>query len=338
MSMTQRERVLAQIDHRQTDVVPYTLDFEEGVQERLDAYYGNTAWAARLDDGIERVGPIYRIPEQRAGQVADVYGNVWRTDLRPYHLVRPALLDTPPERYRFPAVDDLLTPLWERETLRTLAENKDRFTALNLGTGLWELAWNLRGFENALVDAAAEPDAFGALIGRIAEHQAAIVDRLLQLPADGVMFADDWGYQRGVLLGPERWRRFLKPHLAALYERVHKAGKLVLSHCCGSVAAIMPDIIEIGLDVLQSVQPEAEGMDPYALKRQYGADITFWGCLGSQQLIPLGAPRQIRAEVARLRSEMGKGGGYILAPAKALQPETPVENAAAVVEAFVSNG
>jgi uroporphyrinogen decarboxylase len=107
----------------------------------------------------------------------------------------------------------------------------------------------------------------------------------------------------------------------------------VLSHCCGSVADILPDLIETELDVLESVQPEA--MDPYDLKKQYSQEITFWGGLGSQTTIPFGTPKDIHGEVQKLCREMGKGGGYILAPSKALQPETPTENAAAVVEAFI---
>ena len=88
------------------------------------------------------------------------------------------------------------------------------------------------------------------------------------------------------------------------------------------------------LDVLESVQPEPAGMNPYELKRQWGEKITFWGGLGSQSTIPFGTPEEIKAEVSKLRREMGRGGGYILAPAKALQPGTPIENAVAVFEAF----
>jgi uroporphyrinogen decarboxylase len=104
------------------------------------------------------------------------------------------------------------------------------------------------------------------------------------------------------------------------------------------VADIMPDIIEIGLDVLESVQPEAAGMNPYELKRKWGGKIAFWGGLGSQSTIPFGTPGEIKAEVRRLCREMGRGGGYILAPAKSLQPETPTANAVAVVEAFTNQG
>jgi len=96
----------------------------------------------------------------------------------------------------------------------------------------------------------------------------------------------------------------------------------------------MPDIIEIGMDVLESVQPEARGMNPYELKRQWGDKIAFWGCLGSQSTVPFGSPEEIHAEVGRLCSEMSRGGGFILSTAKPLQPETPTENAVALVEAL----
>ena len=162
-----------------------------------------------------------------------------------------------------------------------------------------------------------------------------MVEACADLPADAIMMGDDWGSQRGVMIGPERWRRFFKPRYARIFQAVHDQGKLAIMHCCGSAAAIMGDIVEIGLDVIESVQPEAAGMNPYELKKRWGDKITFWGCLRSQHTIPFGTPAEIRQEIRRLRSEMGKGGGYILAPAKPLRPETPTENAVAVVEEFL---
>jgi len=186
------------------------------------------------------------------------------------------------------------------------------------------------------MDAIAEQDFYGELLDRLTELYLAFVEFLADVPADAIMFGDDWGDQRGVILGPERWRKFLKPCWAKLYEAVHAQDKLVVSHCCGSIADIMPDIIEIGLDVLESVQPEATGMNPYELKRKWGDKITFWGGLGSQSTIQFGSSQDIHNEVKRLCKEMGKGGGYILAPAKSLQPGTPTKNAVAVVEAFTN--
>ena len=96
---------------------------------------------------------------------------------------------------------------------------------------------------------------------------------------------------------------------------------------------IIPEMIDIGLDVLESLQPEA--MDVYEIKRCYGKHLRLWGGLGTQRLLPFGTPAEIRAEVGRLRRELGRGGGYILAPAKDLMPEVPTQNAVAVVEAFI---
>ncbi|MDI7275359.1 MAG: uroporphyrinogen decarboxylase family protein [Anaerolineae bacterium] len=336
MSLTPRERVLAEIQHREPDAVPYTLYWEGDVGERLDAHFAGPAWRSRLDNAIRGVpGPNLVVDETAGPCYTDLFGSTWQLDHRPYRLIRPALSEPSLEGYRFPSLEACFPPGWKERALHAIEAYRDHFLVVGFGFGLFERTWTLRGFDEVLMDAAADPGFYDRLVGAVAEHQMAIVERLLELPVDGIMFSDDWGYQRGVLLGPERWRRFIKPRLARMYERVHGAGRYVLSHCCGSIADIMPDVIEIGLDVLESVQPEAEGMDPYGLKRRYGGQITLWGGLGSQSIIPFGTPAAIRAEVAKLCREIGRSGGYILSPAKALQPETPTENAAAVVEAFL---
>ncbi len=340
MSFSQKDRVLAQIHHRETDYVPYTIHYEESVAERLDVYYGSNEWRGWIDNAIRHAirhlpGSSVPISAAAGPYHTDRYGSTWRVDRRPFHLVEPALKKPSLDGFVLPDVEDLYPRRWKQEALCLIEQYKDYFLVVGVGFGLWERTWTLRGFDHALMDAAADPAFFNELVDQIAIHQMAIIERLLELPVDGIMFSDDWGYQRGVLLGPERWRRFLKPRLAQMYTRVHEGGKYALSHCCGSIADIMPDIIEIGLDVLESIQPEAMDMNPYELKRRYGTQITFWGGLGSQSLIPFGTPDEISAEVDRLCRELGRGGGYILSPAKPLQPETPTENAAAVVEAFL---
>jgi uroporphyrinogen decarboxylase len=186
------------------------------------------------------------------------------------------------------------------------------------------------------MDCVTEEDFYGELLERMTELTLALVAECADIPADAIMMGDDWGCQRGVMIGPERWRRFYKPRYARIFDAIHDQGKLAIMHCCGSVADIMGDIVEIGLDVLESVQPEAAGMNPYALKGAWGDKMAFWGGLGSQQTIPYATPSEIRAEIRRLRSEMSRGGGYILAPAKPLRPETPTENAVAVVDELLA--
>ncbi len=336
MSPTPRDRVLAQIHHQETDYVPYTIRFEGDVAERLDAHYGSDVWRSLIDNAIRRLpGPDPEVRRSRDPCDTDLYGSTWRVDRRTFHLVEPVLKTPSLEGFAFPDMDAIFEPGWDQEVLQAIERQKDRFLVIGFGTGLFERSWGLRGFENALIDVVVHPDFYEELIERLTDHQMEIVERLLALPVDGILFSDDWGYQQGVLVGAERWRRIFKPRLARLYQRVHEAGKYVLTHCCGSIEEVLPDVIEIGLDVYQSVQPEAKNNDPYELKHKYGDRITFWGGLGSQSTIPFSTPDEIRAEVAKLCRQMGRGGGYILAPAKPLQPETPTENAAAVVEAFL---
>lgn len=338
---TLRDLVLAQIAHRETEPLPYVLGIEPNVARGLDAHYGTTAWRDLVRSAIVNVGGAANLSVSADGtrsECVDPYGTRWRLDRRPFHLEEPGLREARLDALRLPTVAESFPEGWRERALEAIRANAGRFTVAGFGFGLFERTWALRGFEAALMDAAADPEFYDALVERIAEHQMEVIAELLTLPVDGIMFSDDWGYQHGVLLGPERWRRYIKPRLARMYAQVHAAGKVTLSHCCGSIVDILPDVIEIGLDVLESVQPEARGMVPYALKREYGRDITFWGGLGSQSIIPFGRPDEICAEVARLASEMGRGGGYILGPAKALQPETPIPNAAAVVEAFLAVG
>ena len=334
--MKPRDIVMEQIHHRPTDSIPYVLDFEVDVEDRITQHYGNDSWRERLVPYIVRCCNIdRRKPEPFAeGMSRDLFGSVWNTNGRPFHLEEPGLESPSLDGYDFPAAEAFVAPDMERTAREKLEEHSDSFTTIGAGWGLWEGLWGIRGFENALMDCVAEPDFFAEMLDRLTDLYLGQIALCADIPADAFMFGDDWGDQRGVMIGPDRWRRYFKPRYARIYAAAHAQGKIVISHCCGSIVDIMPDIIEIGLDVLESVQPEAAGMNPYELKARWGDKIAFWGCLGSQSTIPFGTPDEIRAEVGRLRREMGAGGGYILAPAKTLQPETPTENAVAVLEAF----
>lgn len=336
--MKLRDVVLNQIKHKETPEVPYTLGFEGDTAERLDAFYGNTDWRKKLKPYMVGVGAVDTDPKVPIDSryVRDGYGGIWRQDKRPWHLEKPPLAEPTFKGYTFPKPESFFRPDWKKDAVRICAEKKDSFLYANLGWGLFERSWNLRGFENALVDAATEPDFYEEMLDWLTGLYLAFVKYTADLPVDAIMFGDDWGDQRGIILGPERWRKFLKPRWAKIYEAVHDAGKIVMAHSCGSVAEVLPDIIEMRMDVLESIQPEAAGMNPYELKKKHGNRITFWGGLGSQSTIPMGTPADIHAEVKRLKKEMARGGGYILAPAKPLQPGTPPENIAACFEAFTA--
>ena len=342
--MTRKDIVQEHIGHRETPLCPYVLELEvdSGIETALDDYYGDTGWQKRHQNYVMKVpgmpdgrdiwqpGPVFR---------TDYFGTTWRMDKKPVHVETPALSEPSLEGYRFPDISRFATAEWKADVEVLAEEHADRFVVVYTGFGLFERSWMLRGFQNALTDAALDPTFYGKLLETVTEeHTLPLLDELVQLPVDGIMFGDDWGDQRGVMLGPERWRELIKPLQKRLYRKVKDAGKVALNHVCGSIVDILPDLVEIGLDVLESVQVEARGMDPYRLKKEFGSDLTFWGGLGSQSIIPFGTPDELRQEIRRLKIVMTKGGGYILSCAKALQQGTPVENAAAIFEEFTAAG
>jgi uroporphyrinogen decarboxylase len=334
--MTPRQTVRAAINHEETERVPYTVGVEDpDLSDRLDTHFGGN-WRSGLTNYMASVGSVDSVQVKPVDEVhaRDAYGAIWRMDRRPWHLERPAVDRPSFEGYEFPGPEVFAVPGLAERGRKLAADNADRFLVAHNGWGIWEICWRIRGFENALMDSALEEDFFQELVDKLTESRLAMVAQFADIPADAIMFGDDWGDQRGVTIGPERWRRFLKPAWAKVYGAVHAQGKIAMSHCCGSIADILPDIIEIGLDVLESVQPEPEGMNPYELKKRFGDRITFWGAVGSQSVVQFMKPDEIRSHVRRLAHDMSRGGGYILAPAKALQPGTPFENAVALMEAL----
>jgi len=335
--MTPREIVLEQIHHRETDEIPYTLGFEADVGSRLDEHFGGDDWRKKLVPYIVQCGSVARAPHEKIDDAhhRDAFGTVWRTDELPSAVVEPGLKVPSFQGYTFPAAESFIDPDATANVKQRVSDLSRSFTIVSPSMCLWQ-SWYVRGFQNTLMDCAAEEDFYAELLDQFTELCLALVQECADIPADAIMMGDDWGNQRGVMIGPERWRKYFKPRYARIFEAIHQQGKIAIMHCCGSAADIMADIVEIELDILESVQPEAAGMNPYALKRDWGDKITFWGGLGSQYTIPFAPPAEIRQEIRRLRSEMSQGGGYILAPAKPIRVETPTENAVAVVEEFLA--
>jgi uroporphyrinogen decarboxylase len=332
---TRKERVIAALNYKETDIVPTNMVIEGDVADRLNAHYGGTDWEKTVHNHLGFAAYPYwaRLDTTEDGLIKDEYGSVWDFSRQPFHLVDFPLKEPSIGDYDFEAVTQVVYDSLDKEgAQKIIAEKSDRFVVGLFYFGLFERSWMLRGFENVLVDSILNQAFYEELLDRILEMQLRLVDQLLELPIDGVYLGDDWGDQRGVILGPDRWRHFIKPRAAKLYERIRSADKFVLTHCCGNVMDIIPDMIEMGLDVLESLQPEA--MDVYEIKRKYGKDLRLWGGLGTQHVLPFGSPQEVRDEIRHLIEELGGGGGYILAPAKPLMEDIPTANAVAVIEEF----
>jgi uroporphyrinogen decarboxylase len=338
--MTPKEAVFVALRHEEVRPVPYSFGWEGGVGERMTRHYGSDEWMKHAWPYMYGGSPFDTDYKTPAGEnrVRDPYGTIWRMDRRPFHIETPGLSRPSLEGYAMPGPEDFQKAGQYEAARKGLEDANDRFRHVTLGWGLFERLWTICGFEEALVYMVEEEDFVNELLDRLTDLYAEMTRRALALPIEAVFYGDDWGDQRGVIMGPALWRKYFKPRWARIFGIVKAAGKATICHSCGSVADIIPDLVEIGLDVLESVQPEAAGMNPYELKRRFGNDICFMGGLGSQRLLPFGKPGEIVAEVRRLVREMGRGGGYILAPAKSMQPETPTENAVAAFEAFRNQG
>ncbi|MBI3920824.1 MAG: uroporphyrinogen-III decarboxylase-like protein, partial [Armatimonadetes bacterium] len=207
---------------------------------------------------------------------------------------------------------------------------QQKFLQFSIGFSLFERAWTLRGMENLFYDMVEAPTFAEELFDAICDYNVSLVKKALQYDIDAVHFGDDWGSQRGLLMSPKSWQRFIKPRLARMYGAAKEAGKFVTIHSCGKVQELFPQLVDLGLDCFNPFQPEV--MDPYEMKRQHGDRLSFWGGVSTQQLLPYGTPEEVRAEVRRLIKEVGRDGGYILAPAHGIPGDAKPENIMALIE------
>jgi uroporphyrinogen decarboxylase len=277
-----------------------------------------------------RPRPADGLVEIRPGFWRDDFGVVWNRTVdkdigvvEEYHLKERTL-----KNYRFPDPKD---PTRYTGLPAFIAANTDRFRYVSIAYSLFERAWSLRGMENLMVDMLEAPEFVDELLDAIVAVQRGILEEVLKHDIDCVRLGDDWGQQKGLIFGQRLWRRFIKPRIAELYGMVKRSGKTVMIHCCGKVQELFPELIELGLDIFNPFQPEV--MDPVEMKKQFGKELTFYGGVSIQKLLPFGTPAQIRSEVRRLIDCVGPGGGFIIAPSHEMPGDIPLENLIAFVEA-----
>lgn len=355
--MTSRERVMTALAHREPDRIPWDYWAAPEVTERLVKRLGLADAEALLrhfDVDLRTVaGPSYAGQELRTypdGTVADLWG------------VRRRTMTVERGGYRWSYKHVALSPLEPAESVAeveayphwpspdwwdysSIAADCRRFpgcAVVNAGDRLDRTAqlkpmMYLRGVEQALVDLRWNPDTVDAVVGRIRDYFLEYNRRVFEAAGGGIdifMMGDDFGTQAGPMFDVGTWRRFFREGFRAYIDLAHRYGIQVMHHTCGSVVELIPDFIECGLDVLQSLQPAAAGMDLARLKREFGKDLSFHGSIDIQHVLPSGTPEEVRAMV-RDRVAAGRpGGGFILGTAHNIQPDTPDENVLALFEAY----
>lgn len=353
-SLTPRQRVLAALRRHEPDRVPRELSFgafTPALMQRFREITGYEDPAEYWNFEVRAVNFRYPDPmpehfewlgELPPGATVDswgmgaVPGSLWHfTDY-----IHPlASAETPATIASYP-LPDVYNPLcWQHLQAEVASLHSRELAAMGeLACTIFEQSWYLRGLENLLSDFLLRPELAEVLLDRMTALRCFQAETYARAGVDILRLGDDVSHQRGMMMSPAIWRRWLKPRLARVIAaaRAIKPDILIFYHCDGDCRAIVPELIEIGVDILNPVQPEC--MDPAEMKQQYGDRLSFWGTIGTQTTFPFGTPEEMKAVVRERIRTVGRGGGLLLAPTHILEPDVPWENIVAFFEAIEEYG
>ena len=307
--MNARERVLRTLEHEEPDRVPYSLRPSDAARRRLREEQG--------DSDVE-------------------FDEFFRHDI---HFVAIPLPKRP---------DDTAVREWApRPSEEDIAACSETVTALQsrglavcgaYSCGVFEQAKHWLGDAETLTMPFDKPDVLEVELDGITEWKMAIYGAYARAGVDIVWIGDDLGAQRSLIMSPEQYRRWYRPCHVRIVEHIRRTRPdvRIAFHCCGHVTPLIPDLIQIGVDVLEAVQPEA--MDIVALKREFGRDIAFWGGIGCQSVLARATPDGVMDGIGEALQIMMPSGGYIAAPCHALTDEVPWESIRAFYEAVKCHG
>jgi uroporphyrinogen decarboxylase len=356
--MKHRERVLTALNHAEPDRCPMQISFTPEFADRLKADMqirgqglhnphggGNTYELERLLDedmlltSVGWVNGYYQDGYQAVDHYQDEWGVTWKTVEYQTRFGKGKYT----EPFGHPLADDQVLETYSAPDPRRLAlyteadrviqEYKSEYWIVGVTpTTIFETAWALRGYEQLMVDMAADPDKANQVLDLPYHYHLAVTQHLVKLGVDMVWLGDDVGGQNSMLMSPKMWRTYLKPRMAELIASLLMINPQIkiAYHTDGVVYPIIPELIEIGIDVLNPIQPMA--MDPEKLKDTYGDRLCFWGSMDIQQTLPFGTPEDVKQEVITRLKTIGRGGGLLIGPTHNLQLDTPLENFWAMVE------
>ena len=335
------------------------MDFyaREEVVEKLRVRLGlkpDDSLEDRLGVDLRGVGPRFTAPMHPlcysdptvAVTPDNVHLDIWGVGFKPNHTQCGFYMDLASnplrgcssvedvKRHAWPSPD-----AWDDSAIADQARANAAYWVWAHSRGIFEISWFIRGFEEFMVDLACQPEIASAIMDHVQAYLFERTRRILEAGAghiDMMEYNDDVGAQDGMLISPDMWRRFLKPRMAEFIRMCKGYGVTVRYHSCGSIRPIIPDLIEIGVDVLNPVQALAAGMDPFDLKREFGSALTFNGGIDTQGLLPHATVDEVRDATRRLIDVVGRDGGLILSPSHVFQDDVPVDNILAVYETVLA--
>jgi len=340
--MTPRERVMTALDHLRPDRTPRDFWAEECTWNRLLAYVGHNDRDRLLKDlGID----IYhlKIPDPPERELpGGIFENFWgeRYIYRstPWGPMREDVQGALARATTFSELESFPWPSNDLFDYSSLAEQCRRWEdhALLYGfADVWQRPSLVRGWEGMFVDMIERPEWAHFLCRKFTDFYREDYIRAAEATngrIDLYLLISDLGSQKGPLISSAMFREFVAPYLKEMIDCIHSLGAKVLYHSCGRMSAFIPELISLGVDVLDPIQPVGPEMEPECLARQYEGRISFHGGLDMQHLLPHGSPEEIRRAARRYCEILGRKGGYILSPAHLFQPDVPPENILAVYQ------
>lgn len=327
--MNKRQVVRLAIEGREVPYVPWHCTFTIEAAEKLKKHFDQDDLEQVLDNHFVKLGRDTGLfAELGNDRYRDVFGVVWdRSVDKDIGIVKGYVLPEPTLRgYDFP---DPLNSSFFADIPEKLSRHGDCFRLFKIGFSLYERAWTLRGMENLMMDFLDHPDFVRRLLRSIADYNIAHFTEALKYDIDAVYFGDDWGQQLGLQMGPKLWRQFIFPELKRMYSLVRDSGKCVFIHSCGKVDELFDDLIGIGLNCFNPFQPEV--MDVFDILKKYRGRLAFHGGLSTQRTLPYGSVEDVRTATRKLL-EAGAAGGYVFAPAHAVEGDVSLENMLAFIE------
>ena len=341
--MNARERVLTALAHQRPDRTPRDFWAEEPAWNRLCQHLGcanREAILARLEIDLRHLNA--EVPAERAlGE--GVYQNYWgerylyregpwgpmREDIQGALAGARSLADL--ECFPWPSPDG-----FDYSKLKAQALRHESCALVYGFADIWQRPALVRGWEEMFVDMAERPEWVHCLCGKFTEFYLEDYTRAAEATGgriDLYLLISDLGSQRGPLISSPMFTRFVAPYLKRMIDHIHALGARVLYHSCGAIRAFIPELIRLGVDVLDPIQPAGAAMAPESLAAEFGSRLCFHGGIDMQHLLPHATPKEIQREVRRYCETLGRSGGYILGPAHLFQPDVPPENVLAVYQA-----
>ncbi|HNR36452.1 MAG TPA: uroporphyrinogen decarboxylase family protein [Candidatus Hydrogenedentes bacterium] len=329
--MTNRERILATLRHEQPDRTPYHIGFTQVAYAKTAEYFGDPDFGAKLGNCFTMLGtaPSGAWREVEPDIWQDQFGVRWDRSVDKDIGVVVNRLVTPETLESFPFPDPYDPSRYANYPAATRPCD-DRFYIAEIGFSLFERAWTLAGMPELLMAMHADKAFAHALFDKILAFNIEIIKRACATGIDAMYFGDDWGQQRGLIMGYPLWKEFIAPRIRRMYETVKSRGKFVVIHSCGKVDELFEDLISFRLDVFNPFQPEV--IDVFEAKRRYGDRLCFHGGISTQRILPYATPDETREHVKRLIGEVGKNGGLFAAPAHAIPADAKPENIAAMLD------